>query len=87
MALFGELAEDAAASYLSGLLLGAEVREARECLGAEAVAAPVMLLGNETLCGLYGEALALAGLEAERGPENAAARGHWRIAQAAGLVA
>ena len=82
--MFDELPEAGVASYLSGLLLGAEVREARQAfLTGEA---PVLLLGSAELCDLYAEALALAGLAAERGPDDAAARGHWRIAAAAGLL-
>ncbi len=84
LALFDELPQAGVASYLSGLLLGAEIREARHAFMTGA--GPVLLLGSAALCDLYAAALALAGLAAERGPDDAAARGHWRIAAAAGLL-
>ena len=86
LALFDELPRAGVASYLSGLLLGAEVREARHSFGARVSGGSVLLLGSAALCDLYAEALAFAGLSAERGPDDAAARGHWRIAAAADLL-
>ncbi|TAM57543.1 2-dehydro-3-deoxygalactonokinase [bacterium] len=55
-ALFGELPSAAAASYLSGLLIGHELRDA-------APAGHVTVLASERLAALYARALALAGVE------------------------
>lgn len=80
--LTGRLAEGAVADYLSGLLIGTEI--------AEAVAAErprgVVIVGSDELTERYGKALDIAGLDHRPGRPQAAARGQWRIARAAGLV-
>ncbi len=80
--LTGRLAETAVADYLSGLLIGTEI--------AEAVAAErptgVVVVGSDALARRYGQALDMAGLAHRLGRPQAAARGQWRIARAAGLV-
>jgi 2-dehydro-3-deoxygalactonokinase len=53
--LFGELPDAAAASYLSGVLVGHEIRAAHR--GDD----PVRLLGTPPLCALYQRALAVLG--------------------------
>lgn len=68
LGLFGQLPEDAAASYLSGLLIGHEIRAATP-------ASPVLLVGNAPLCGLYSRAIALCGGAAMLAEADAAARG------------
>ena len=51
-------------AYLSGLLIGAEVASLPKLLGVEA-GTPVTLLGDETLCALYRQALAAHGRACE----------------------
>ncbi len=81
--LFGRIGQDMAADYLSGMLIGAEVRAAagRGVQGGEAT-----IVGRGDLADRYALALELAGLKSRRAPEDAAARGHFLIAQAAGLL-
>lgn len=67
--LAGMLAEHAAASYLSGLLIGHEIRAAMPRK------AHVWLLGSSVLTALYAHAIAICGGTATIGPEDAAARG------------
>ena len=66
--LFGRLPEAAAASYLSGLLIGHEAR-------AAAPASPVLLIGDRALCELYGQAITLCGGSATLAEADAAAQG------------
>ena len=58
LGLFGKLSEAASASYLSGLLLGHEVRAA---LAANPDRGPVVLIGDQKLCDLYAQAIAVCG--------------------------
>ncbi len=67
LGLFGRLAN--AESYLSGLLIGHEVR------AAGPGAAPVHLIGDAALCGWYARAIALCGGSAVLAPPDAAAAG------------
>jgi 2-dehydro-3-deoxygalactonokinase len=69
LGLFGRLAPEDAASYLSGLLIGHDV--------AAAMTAPalVRLVGSGPLMALYGWAIALKGGQAVPGDPDAAARG------------
>ncbi|MFH6784557.1 MULTISPECIES: 2-dehydro-3-deoxygalactonokinase [Methylobacterium] len=69
LGLFGRLAPEDSASYLSGLLIGHEV--------AAAMARPalVRLVGSGPLMALYGRAISLKGGEAVAGDSDAAARG------------
>lgn len=53
---------DAAASYLSGLIIGADVAAAPGVLGVQGV--PVAVLGEPHLCRAYARALAAAGVDA-----------------------
>ena len=76
LALFGELGTAQTASYLSGLLIGHEIRAALQA------AATVHLIGAPTLCSLYGEAIALCGGHAFLIDDDAAAHGLARICQA-----
>ena len=88
LTLSGTLAPEGVADYLSGLLLGAEVAAARRWAarhGLEGEA--VTLVGDAALCERYRHALRIAGLKAASGPADAAARGLWRIARHAGMLA
>jgi len=69
--LTGSLAEAAGASYLSGLLIGHEVRSAL----AGATDRVVHLVGATELAGLYETALRAAGRDVRRHGEDAAAAG------------
>jgi 2-dehydro-3-deoxygalactonokinase len=78
--LAGRLPATAAADYLSGLLIGAEVA-AQSGMAAR----PVVLIGAEALCRRYAAALALGGFPDVRTADGAAAtaQGLWRIHEAA----
>lgn len=75
LVLTGDLKEPSASSYLSGLLIGNEVKEITDQTGA------IHLIGDGALCGLYQRALREFGLIATIEPEGAALRGLQRIAQ------
>ncbi|MDP6833112.1 MAG: 2-dehydro-3-deoxygalactonokinase [Alphaproteobacteria bacterium] len=84
LALFGELPETGVADYLSGLLIGAEIAEARALV--QNPGSMIMIIGNPDLSRHYLAALSISGWPAEIAPAGATARGHWRIARAAGLL-
>ncbi|WP_109126078.1 2-dehydro-3-deoxygalactonokinase [Dyella sp. C11] len=58
-----ELARDDAASYLRGLLIGAEIADARSAYSAS-FGDPVTLVGSTPVCAMYAEALSLLGTNA-----------------------
>jgi 2-dehydro-3-deoxygalactonokinase len=73
--LFGELRAESAVSYLSGLLIGHEVKDAiRETHS-------VHLIGEAPLCALYARAITICGGSATTEPEGAAIRGLIQIAK------
>jgi 2-dehydro-3-deoxygalactonokinase len=86
LGLFDELPATGINDYLSGLLLGAELREARGCVGEAATRAGVVIVGGAALADRYRRALALADIACETFEGEAAARGQWVIARAAGLL-
>ncbi|MEO8736170.1 MAG: 2-dehydro-3-deoxygalactonokinase [Edaphobacter sp.] len=69
LTLMDQLKEEAAASYLSGLLIGHEVRAAMPRTG------PVHLVGAAPLCSLYKQTIEACAGSAAIEDENAAARG------------
>lgn len=69
LALMDRLKEEASASYLSGLLIGHEVRDAMP------TAAHVHVVGAAPLCSLYAKAIRACGGSCALGDEDAAARG------------
>jgi len=87
LALMGELAPRDVPDWLSGLLIGRELRNARTwaqrqgCDGAR-----VRLVGTDALLARYAEAMTQADIAMEMAPADAAAQGLWRIAQHACLV-
>jgi 2-dehydro-3-deoxygalactonokinase len=86
LALTDRLAPSGVGDYLSGLLLGAEIAAARLWLERMRLAATrVTLVGAQALVEKYRAALAIAGIDADIGAEDAAARGLWRIARHAGM--
>ena len=69
LALMGQLREEASASYLSGLLIGHEVRATMPA------GAAFVLVGAAQLCGLYAQAIEACGGGARWQDEDAAALG------------
>ncbi len=86
LVLAGEMGQDDVADYLSGLLIGREVRDGLRWADArDARHADVALVGADALADRYAIALARAGVESRR-THGAAARGLWRIARAASMI-
>jgi 2-dehydro-3-deoxygalactonokinase len=75
LALMDQLKEDASASYLSGLLIGHEVRAAMP------PGTHVHLVGAAQLCSLYGQAIEACGGSFTLEDQDAAARGLAAIAR------
>ncbi len=71
LGLFAQLGEAVAASYLSGLLIGHEVRAAAPLEAS----APTLLIGDAALCALYAQAIAQCGGGARLAEADAAAQG------------
>jgi len=87
LCLVGELAPTGVADWLSGLLIGREVRTARNwAFRAGNDASTVRVIGADALTERYVAALVAAGIDATRGPADAAPRGLWQIARRAGRV-
>ena len=87
LALTGALERHEVADWLSGLLIGREIRDARAWSAAAGRAvASVRIIGSNSLADRYAGALSIAGVVADRGAPDAAARGLWRIAGQAGLL-
>jgi 2-dehydro-3-deoxygalactonokinase len=84
LSLFDQLAPDQLTDYLSGLLIGAEIAGARRDFRPPL--SPILVIGEQTLANRYLAALHHAGLPAAVAPDEAAARGLWCIAKAAGLI-
>ena len=74
--LFNELSAEAASHYLSGILIGHELR-------ATAWAGKVVIVGTGGLAMRYRKAFAFLGIDADAAPEDAAATGLYRLAQLA----
>ena len=88
LALAGDLAPEEVGDWLSGVLIGDEIRAARSWArerGADAT--DVRVIGDDTIVARYMTALGEAGVRAEAGPAVAAAQGLFRIARHAGLLA
>lgn len=80
--LFGKISGAMVEDYLSGLLIGTEIKEA----GVDLIGGTVTIVGRDDLADRYEIALAIAGLTTKRAPNDIVARGHFLIAQAAGLL-
>ena len=88
LSLLGELRPEEVADWLSGLLVGRELRGARVwAVRAGIDPSRVRIIGSDALAERYELAMADAGMLAERGTTDAAAHGLWRIALRAGIVA
>ncbi len=86
LVLSGELAPADVADFLSGLLIGREVRDGRQWARDRGdTLSQVGVAGADALSGRFVRALVHAGITARHIP-RAAARGLFRIAQAANLI-
>jgi 2-dehydro-3-deoxygalactonokinase len=81
LVLTGGLAPGESLDYLSGLLIGDEIRAARPDPGA-----PLLLVGDPALCARYMRALSAFGIRGAEEVADATVTGLWRVAVAAGLV-
>jgi 2-dehydro-3-deoxygalactonokinase len=79
LVLTGRLPANGAIDYLSGLLIGDELRAAPE-------GARPLLIGELSLCHRYQRAMRLCGIHATIADPGATAAGLWRIARRAGLI-
>jgi 2-dehydro-3-deoxygalactonokinase len=87
LVLAGEMQTADVDDWLSGVLIGAEIRAARAWAHEEGVnPARVRIIGDDRLVARYEAALARAAMNAERADRHAAARGLWRIAAQANLL-
>jgi 2-dehydro-3-deoxygalactonokinase len=91
LVLTGQLKAEHSLEYLSGLLVGDELRCALiardEARPLSVPPHPLTLVGDATLCARYRRAMAVFGLDAAPLIEDAAPNGLWRIARRAGLCA
>jgi 2-dehydro-3-deoxygalactonokinase len=83
--LEGALAPAAVADFLSGLLIGEELRMALAA-GWATPDAPVRLVGEDALCARYRQAAEAFGLGFLTTPGPITAHGLWHVAAAAGLL-
>lgn len=82
LGLAGRLAPEAGADYLSGLLIGHELRAGLAWRDARGLrGAPLRLIGEPALCERYARALALFGDADAPALSNTAPAGLWRLAQ------
>jgi len=81
--LFEKISEEMTADYLSGLLIGTEIRAATQ---HSAINGSIILVGRGDLADRYQRALAIHGLESQQAPDDIVARGHFVIAKSAGLL-
>jgi 2-dehydro-3-deoxygalactonokinase len=87
LALTGELAGTDVADWLSGMMIGREVRNARTWAHRHGYdGSRVRLVGDDALLARYEVAFAQADVVVERAHKHAAAHGIWRIAVHAGIV-
>jgi 2-dehydro-3-deoxygalactonokinase len=87
LVLTGELGADDVDDWLSGVLIGDEIRAALVWSTDSGLEARrVRIIGDDKLAARYEAALAHAGVATERANRHAAAHGLWRIAAQAGLL-
>ncbi|SAK83839.1 2-keto-3-deoxy-galactonokinase [Caballeronia hypogeia] len=89
LGLTGQLTAEQQADYLSGLLIGHELRGLNEVLGRDQsslAGRTLRLIGSDALCERYRAALARFGCQDARTVAHATERGLYRIAAQAGLV-
>lgn len=81
--LMGHIKGTQVADYMSGILIGAEIKAARD---RDDAADLVTIVGRNDLTDRYTVALDLAGIESQGAPDDVVAMGHFLIAQSAGLL-
>lgn len=81
--LMGVIPKTSTADYLSGLLIGTEISAATQHLNTQDT---VAIIGRNDLTERYEIGLKSAGLRFSRAPNDIVAKGHFAIAQAAGLL-
>jgi len=87
LVLTGELAASDVDDWLSGVLIGDEIRAALVWSTDSGLdARRVRIIGDDKLAARYETALAQADIATERADRHAAAHGLWRIAGRAGLL-
>jgi 2-dehydro-3-deoxygalactonokinase len=87
LALMGDLAPFDVPDWLSGALIGHEIRSARAFAREHGTdASEVTVIGADAIVARYAGALAQAGVAAHPGPTDAAARGLFEIACRAGIA-
>lgn len=82
--LLGDFPAIETVERLSGLLIGAEIAEARSFVPD--ISSKILIVGGEALAARYAAAFAALGMAAEPAPADAAFAGQFSIARAAGLV-
>lgn len=80
--LFGKIASEAVEDYLSGMLIGAELKG----IDYDQAVEPITIVGRSDLSDRYEIALGLAGYQARRAPDDIVAWGHFLIARAAEII-
>jgi 2-dehydro-3-deoxygalactonokinase len=80
LGLMGQLLDDEAEDYLSGLMIGWELIGLKPC-------DPVILIGTPQLTQRYAAAAHVLGIATGNAPEHCVCAGHLQIARAAGLLA
>lgn len=83
--LDGSLPPTSVADYLSGLLIGDELRIA-VAAGWTDASSSVHMVGEGALCDRYLRAASIFGLSIHQAPDATTSHGLWRIADAAGLI-
>jgi 2-dehydro-3-deoxygalactonokinase len=86
LGLFNQISDEDVASYLSGLLIGSEIKEALGNLEDPPGDMAISVIGAPALSMRYLAAIGHAGLDATKAGSNAAARGHYLLAKAAALL-
>ncbi|HEX7641934.1 MAG TPA: 2-dehydro-3-deoxygalactonokinase [Burkholderiaceae bacterium] len=85
--LTGRMRGEAAADYLSGMLIGHEIEAGLAWRDAAGLAvAPLVLIGEPELCRRYSRALERFGMHADLLLPNTAPAGLWSLAHKAGLL-
>ena len=81
--LTGKIEGSMVADYLSGMLIGSEIRAETEHQGSSKT---ITIVGRSDLADRYEIALEKVGLASRRAPDDIVAKGHFLIAQAAGIL-
>ena len=84
--LFERLPSESVAAYLSGLLIGTEIKEALSNISDLEKSIGIKMIGASSLVDYYLHAITHAGFTADRASDDAAARGHHVIALSGNLI-